>query len=217
MFDPELNWELPQTIEVDTVNLVVAPLGGSFPITHDVFSEDLNFDSELNPTLIPPKLISVPPPPNIAPDQLEPNNARDDAFEINSQDEALLNLSIDAPGNDDWFVWEADARGILAVDAFFEIDNGDLDLEIFDETGEVIYWSATTTDHEAVQLPVVPGDRIHIRVFGFYGATNPSYDLIVRLNPETPRLFVSAENEIRRYDLNGNQDSTFTHPLIEEF
>ena len=112
----------------------------------------------------------------------------DDRFEVNDSFAAAANLqvlgnrteldlSISAPGDDDYFELVALTDGIMNVDASFDHSEGNLDLAVYDGNEQLIASSATHTDLEHITLQVAGGDTYFVHVFGIFGATNPDYDL----------------------------------------
>ena len=150
----------------------------------------------------------------LAADHAEPNDSFHQTFDLGSSNQTLVGLSIDTLNDVDVFEWTAPERGILAVDLFFEQSQGDLELAVFKDA-EPIDWSSTTTNNEDVAHPVLPGESLLIVVNGHRGATNPDYDLVVRLNPETPRVFVAAGNEVVSFEMDGEFAGAFAHPAFE--
>lgn len=147
-------------------------------------------------------------------DEAEPNDTFDQTFDLGSENQTLVGLSIDSPDDVDLFEWTAPARGILAVDLFFEQSQGDLELAIFKDE-QPIDWSLTTTNNEEVAHPVLPGDSLVIQVHGHHGSTNPDYDLVVRLNPETPRVYAAAGDQVAIFELDGSPAGAFMHPAFD--
>ncbi|MEZ6120333.1 MAG: hypothetical protein R3C28_27690 [Pirellulaceae bacterium] len=102
----------------------------------------------------------------------------------------------------------------MSVDAWFHHDQGDLDLQIYDETGEDISWSATRTDNEHVHVAALPGQTFLIRAFGFGDDRVPNYDLTFKLNPDLPRIYLAAETTIDVYDVTGTLVGRFTDEIL---
>jgi hypothetical protein len=81
----------------------------------------------------------------------------------------------------DWFKFSytglADASSDVTIS--FSHAAGDLDLQLYDASGNLIRSSGGTTDTETVSLESLVGDTFYIHVFGYNGATNPDYDLSI--------------------------------------
>lgn len=113
-------------------------------------------------------------------DRFESNDsiaAATDLGEVGDRSE--VDLSIHAPANDDYFRLEAAADGTLSVTVSFEHDQGDIDVELLDENENVIDSSTSTDDEERIVRGVAAGEVYYLHVFGYSGAVNPHYDLVV--------------------------------------
>ncbi|MCA9213919.1 MAG: hypothetical protein KDB27_12695, partial [Planctomycetales bacterium] len=116
----------------------------------------------------------------------------DGAIELTPISPIITNLSLD-PGDEDWFRWTAPARGQLSIEAFFEHQTGDAELELYDSEIEVLYRSSTLNRNESIREEVLAGEEYFIRVFGFQGAGQSNYDLAAYLNPEEQPVYVLRE------------------------
>ena len=67
----------------------------------------------------------------------------------------------------------------MAFRLAFTHSQGDVELEVFDATQNRIGLSDSTTNNEAVSFAAVAGQYYYARVYGYSGATNPSYTLTV--------------------------------------
>jgi hypothetical protein len=81
----------------------------------------------------------------------------------------------------DWFKFSytglADATSDVTIS--FSHAAGDLDLQLYDASGNLIRSSGGTTNTETVSLESLVGDTFYVHVFGYNGATNPDYDLSI--------------------------------------
>ncbi|MFM6204065.1 clostripain-related cysteine peptidase, partial [Planktothrix sp.] len=90
------------------------------------------------------------------------------------------NLIIKA-GDDDYFEFtvpnslEADS----ALSISFQHNQGDLDLELYDSDGQPVGSSATVGNQESISLEGLAAGSYKARVFGYDGASNPNYNLMV--------------------------------------
>lgn len=93
----------------------------------------------------------------------------------------LGDLTVHESGNDDYYRFYLPAFG--GADDFLRIDfvhaQGDLDLDLLDATGAFAERSNGTTDAEVVSLEGRPAGWYYARVFGYGGATHPSYQLTI--------------------------------------
>lgn len=99
-----------------------------------------------------------------------------------------------ASGDLDWYRIEAEATGTLDVQVFFHQigtlangraglpGNGDLDIALFDATGDLITTSASIDDNERIRIPAIEGQTYYLRVGGFLGAVN-NYSVTVVNQP----------------------------------
>ena len=89
----------------------------------------------------------------------------------------LSDLTIHEAGNPDYYQWYAPDDGLLAVDLIFLHAAGDLDLGIYDASGQWIASSTSTTDDESLHVVVEQSAVYYIGVFGFDGARHFEYTL----------------------------------------
>jgi hypothetical protein len=212
-FDPAHDdWQATKTFTVSAVDDVQADGDRVSPIGHRSQSADPSFDSAANPDLLIRDVRVQARDNDIHADRFEPQSGFDNPAHLGSADQTHTGLTIHQPDDDDWYEWTAPDRGTLAVSIFFEHVFGDLELWVYRDLETVEVWSGTQTDNEHVELPVLAGEKYFIRVFGQYGATQPNYDLVVRLMPDEPRVYVSTGDEIRYYDFDGRQLGVIQHP-----
>ncbi len=93
-------------------------------------------------------------------------------------------------------------------------------MEVFDATGALVSQSAAAGDREHIIVEATAGDYYYVRVFGFEGATNPNYSMIVDPGyapPSGPGRFTEGTDTVRlssagRYwhALGGEDDVTGT-------
>ncbi len=90
-------------------------------------------------------------------------------------------LSIDDAGGDDYFRFYMPATGASGdfVRIEFEHDLGDLDMRLLSSTGTVLASADGVSDSEQISMSGRGAGWYGVRVFGFSGATNPSYRLII--------------------------------------
>ena len=124
-------------------------------------------------------------------DNLEPNDTIPNAVPFNVGGELTRHLAIDAAYDKDYFRLTPSQTGMMVVDVLFShlgtLDNGrtglpgdgDLTLELVDDTGTVVTSSSSTTDNESIAIPVVAGEEYYAHVFGLADAVN-GYALSVR-------------------------------------
>ena len=118
-------------------------------------------------------------PVSITPDMFEQNDTFATAANLPTGDQSYAGLTIDAPDDDDYYAWTAPADGNLVVNVGFTQANGDVNVELLDNSGNLLDGSYSTSDSEQVSATVVAGERYVIRVYGDSGATNPDYAMAI--------------------------------------
>ena len=133
--------------------------------------------------------LTVNAPEALAADFAEPNNVIEEAYDLRAVEELemLDGLSIDVPGDVDWFRFEtldmATHWHNVSIGFFDEL--GDLDLAVYDAGGEMIESSESVDDQEFVSLAGLPAGEYYAAVWGFADATNPEYQLAI-VAPQEP-------------------------------
>ena len=122
----------------------------------------------------------------------EPNSP-DGAIELSPESPIVSDRALSEVNDEDWYKWTAPARGQLSVEAFFEHQTGDAELELYDADLELISRSSTLNRNESVRHEVLAGEEYLIRIYGFEGATQSRYDLLAYLNPEEQPVYVLRE------------------------
>ncbi len=114
-------------------------------------------------------------------DFAEPNNTSETAYDLRviEQDSSWDDLSIHEPGDEDWFTFTTLAPGTAtdAVGIEFDHEQGDLDLSLFDDAGNLLETSESIWDFEHISLEGLPAGTYQLQVIGFDGAVHPEYVL----------------------------------------
>ena len=86
----------------------------------------------------------------------------------------------------DWYRFRTATRGTSRDFVAINLQNaqGDLDLALFNSSGQRVRYSGTTSDTERVSLGGLAAGLYYIRVYGYQQATNPNYSLTI--SPQTP-------------------------------
>ena len=112
------------------------------------------------------------------------DDARSTANDLGSQPVVTPVAEAIAPANDqDYFKFTAAGNYTAIIDATFLHADGDIDIQLQDASGDLanpgaqLAISQSSSDNEQIRFPVTAGTEYYIRVFGFNGATNPSYAL----------------------------------------
>ncbi len=128
--------------------------------------------------------LTLDTPAGFSPDAAEPNDDAGAATPLGllADQTSVSRLSVNAPGDADWFSFVTLADGTQAseVRIDFRTAQGDLDLDLFDGAGKLIRSSAGASDVEAVSLAGLPAGPYLVRVAGHGSAINPAYTLTVR-------------------------------------
>lgn len=118
---------------------------------------------------------------SIAADPYESNDFRNTAYDLRGLEggREVLGGSIHSSADQDWFRFQLLNLGREAhyVALNFSHVVGDLDLALFDASGNLLRSSNTTQDRELISLNGLVGGTYFVRVSGFAGATQPLYDL----------------------------------------
>jgi hypothetical protein len=111
----------------------------------------------------------------------------------------------------DWFSFSTSTAGTAAhsVAISFQNAQGDLALELYNASGQVLRSSNTTGNAETVSLNGLGAGTYYVRVFGSQGATNPSYSLTVTPPPAPTGSTGSFDVVIRASGLTASQQLAF--------
>ncbi len=119
----------------------------------------------------------------LAADIFEPNDSRLEAADLGTSNNTYANLSIDPEGDVDWYKWTAPNNGVVRVDAFFDADDGDIDMKLYRAPNfeNPVDTSNSLDDNERVRASVTAGDLMYFRLVEFSGFLTPEYSLKVQL------------------------------------
>jgi hypothetical protein len=120
-------------------------------------------------------------PAPLAPDAFEENDAFATAASLQAIDQVYNSLSVDTPGDDDYYSLVPPTSGWLATSLAFLNSQGNVQLEVYNAAQTRLGVSQTTGNSEQVTVPVTAGETYFIRVLGATGVTNPSYSMTVDL------------------------------------
>ncbi len=123
--------------------------------------------------------------PAVPVDRFEDNDTLESAAFLGEGDRIENALTIDSPGDDDYYAWIAAATGDVNVYLYFEHALGDLDLQLLDADGGQLTAATSTTDDEFLTAPVVAGGTYFVRVHGYLDALSSDYTLWID-GPEIP-------------------------------
>ncbi len=124
-----------------------------------------------------------------APDPFEVNGASDNDTRVLATHlgtGAALNLdpTIAVPGDVDFYQFVAAETGTIDFQVFFEQnvglpDNGNLDIQVIDNAGNVIGSSTSSDNNERVRIPAVQGQTYFLKVFGATANAINTYEMSV--------------------------------------
>lgn len=120
-------------------------------------------------------------------DDLEHNDQISDAVPLGELTTRTTVDNLVLADSEDWFSFVMTGTGTdssyVAVE--FSHDLGDVDLALYDHNGRRLGRSTTLDDREAISLDGLAAGEYFIQVYGYQGATNPSYHLEVSPDTET--------------------------------
>jgi hypothetical protein len=127
--------------------------------------------------------LSITAPESAVADASEPNDTRDTPTELGTVAGSVRrdNRSIHTATDEDWYRFTLAAPG--TVDNTVRVDfpglAGDIDIGLYDVAGNLVRSSNGTGDFEQVALTGLAAGTYTVKVFGFAGALNPNYSLVV--------------------------------------
>ncbi len=152
--------------------------------------------------------------PEIQRDYLE----NDTVTDLGTSAKDLSGLTIHNAEDEDWYAWRATAGGSLSVQTLFSDALGDVDLELYDGAETFLVGAYSTTDNEQVSWTVNADETYLIRVYGFNGATQPDYDLVIGWPLPIPPDFLEPNDSSGEAALLGQGDIRLPqltiHPLV---
>ena len=117
----------------------------------------------------------------IAEDIYEDNDTLATAYDFGVQNTSVsgyfTDLTIDKAYDDDYFAFTIDTAADLDITIAFDHDKGDLDVELLDSSGNWLAGSSTTADEETISVKGLAAGDYYFAVYGYEGATSPSYSV----------------------------------------
>jgi len=156
------------------------------------------------------------------PDPYESNNNRLNATQLGAAPTINIDPTIDPggdaafnlPGDEDWYKFEAHATGTIDVRVFFEHIStvpsgrlglpagGDIDIAVFDASGDSIATSTSVNNDERVRIPVVEGQSYFLQVLGFSNAIN-TYSISIINEPAPTPVNLEIDDTVEEGDTVG--------------
>lgn len=120
-------------------------------------------------------------PPPTTDDTYEDNDSRTQAASLGTITAPLTISNLVMADSADWFSFTTTAAGTAAssVAISFQHVQGDLDLQLYSATGQLLRASEGTSNSETVSLDGLAAGTYFVRAYGYLGASNPNYSLIV--------------------------------------
>ena len=113
-------------------------------------------------------------------DAYEQNDTRLTAYDLSFNEQTWLsNLQgLGVQADDDWYeINITPGFENLQVDLQFAHADGDIDLQVYDALGNLVGSAASATDNEFLNINLASSGTHYLRVYGFNGDTNNTYDL----------------------------------------
>jgi len=128
----------------------------------------------------------APPPVVIPGDALESNNALATASDLGTitANKTWSDLSI-TKGDVDYLKFTLDSAGNATSEVLvnFQHSRGDIDAELLNSKGQRVSVSQSVSDQERFSLDGLSAGTYFVRVYGYAGATNPSYSFTINHTP----------------------------------
>jgi hypothetical protein len=114
----------------------------------------------------------------ISDDSYEENDNRSSAYNLSNQAGTWLsNLSGEGVANDDdWYEIEVTENATLNAELQFSHAQGDIDLALYDASGNEVTNATSTTDNESIETELNGGGTYYLKVYPFSSSGN-TYDL----------------------------------------
>lgn len=132
--------------------------------------------------LLTAKSVSNPPAKSVPASRVRDDKYEDNDTQLTANDRGLITTNTKISGmlqDDDWYKFSIKSPGGEDdyVSVTFSNALGDLDMALYSGKGDWIGGSGGTDDWERISLQGLAAGTYYVRLFGFRGATNPSYKL----------------------------------------
>lgn len=122
----------------------------------------------------------APPPPQPPPSCEDDVNEQDDTADASTPTEDGVALAgVSCPGDDDWLAVAARSGGSTEFLLSHAVSDGDLDVEFYDDSGELVQAYTTKTDDESGSFDVTLDDRPSVARIVNTGETRVPYEFTV--------------------------------------
>jgi hypothetical protein len=119
-------------------------------------------------------------------DQFEDNDNFAGAYTLPVADATYTGLTINTANDDDYYRIVPTTSGTVSVSVAFTHSQGDIDMRVFNASQTQIGISDATGNAESFSWNATAGQAYFIRVYGYQGATNPSYSMTIDVPGTAP-------------------------------
>ncbi len=154
----------------ETVSLATGTPGTYYVVVY-------GYHGATNPTYS----LNINPGQSAHDDRFESNNSFAQAANLGTLTAARTESSLVMADGVDWyrFTMNGSGTGVDYVGINFQHAVGDLDMAVYDASGRRIAVSNGVSNSERVSLAGLSAGTYYVQVYGYRGATNPNYSLIV--------------------------------------
>ncbi len=131
-------------------------------------------------------------------DRFEENDSQATAFDLGAVSGRQVYRSLTVEANDtDWFTFrlDRDTQAGDYLEIVFDHAKGNLALDLFTPSGQIIRGSDTLNDREVVSLEGLPAGVYAARVQGINSADNPNYTLVLSATPDGSGAAILADTD----------------------
>lgn len=155
--------------------------------------------------------IDGPGPGTPADDELEQNDTALTASQLSLQDGVWQHQNLIMADQVDWYRFTLEERSFLRISILFQHAQGDLDMDIW-TGGRMVGASEGVDNFEHVALSAAAPGTYWVRVYGYRGAVNPSYQLAIQATVEEPSTS-SFNIELRMFGMTLSQQQIFINAV----
>jgi hypothetical protein len=125
--------------------------------------------------------LNINPGQSVVDDRFEPNNSFSQAANLGTLTAAHTEQNLVMADAADWYRFTMSGPGTNSdyVGINFQHARGDLDMQVFDAYGREVGYSNGVGNSERVSLAGLDAGTYYVHVYGYLGATSPSYSLII--------------------------------------
>ncbi|MHB8972488.1 MAG: leishmanolysin-related zinc metalloendopeptidase [Pirellulaceae bacterium] len=179
-------------------NSETTSLAGARPGTYYVFV--YGYGGATNPHYT----LSINPGQSVVDDRFEPNNSFAQAANLGTLTAPYTESNLVMADTADWYRFTMDGPGTVSdyVGIEFQHTGGDLDVAVYDANGRRVGFSNGVADSERISLDGLSEGTYYVHVYGYLGATNSNYSLIVDPGIPAPDPAPSPTSSAFHIDMN---------------